>query len=372
MKKIIKIIGFLVFAFAACVVILSCAKKKSISSRKPDENVDSSKWIDNLIDGKFAAQKENKKLLLFFSADDSDEASIEFKNNLFNTQEFIDYATKEYVLVNLDFSDSLFAQTQIEDDFTSEQKKAADSLYAKLNENLRDATMYNVTGSPTFFILTKEGYVVTELIFEQIATSIDDFKNLLETEREQIDYYFSVFESASSGNKLERIESINELFSITDVQHRYLLADLSRYVVENDKNNESGSVSAHIFAIANANAVQAYLDDDSEGASKEFAKAAENKFLSPEEKQQCYYTAGYLFAQSGATDYKKIKDYFQKAYDAAPESENAAMIIQMVNMFDEDYSADYEADFDSDDEAETDFEEAGNISETNVGENDSN
>ena len=61
MKKQLKLV---VLAMTALAVLASCSKPKN-KARKPSENIDSTTWIDNLIDGKAAAVKENKKIFIF-------------------------------------------------------------------------------------------------------------------------------------------------------------------------------------------------------------------------------------------------------------------------------------------------------------------
>ena len=141
--------------------------------------------------------------------------------------------------------------------------------------------------------------------------------------------------ATESGSDADRLAAIDQLFELTDPQHRYLLVDLSGLYVKLDKKNETGNVGKHIVAIANANAVQAYMDQDPVAASDQFANAAKSKYLSTVEKQQCYYTAGYLYAQSAPNDFKKIKSYFEKSYNADPESPHAEQIQNMIKMLEE-------------------------------------
>jgi thioredoxin-related protein len=332
MKKQLKLV---VLAMTALAVLASCSKPKN-KARKPSENIDSTTWIDNLIDGKAAAVKENKKIFIFFSGDDQDGASAGLKEKVFNTEEFIRVYTDKYVLVNLDFSDSKFEAAKADPLASDEEKKVAGELEKRLEENLRDASLYNIEATPTFYILTKEGYVVKEVIFEKPVSSVEEVNAVFEGFEDEIAVYDNTLSSAvNSPDKKDRLEAIDKLFELTDPQHRYLLVDLSGLYVKLDKKNETGNVGKHIVAIANANAVQAYLDQDPAAASDQFANAAKSRYLSSVEKQQCYYTAGYLYGQSAPNDFKKIKSYFEKSYNADPESQYAEQIQNMVKMLEE-------------------------------------
>lgn len=65
MKKILKLFAVLLMS---SVIFAGCSKKEENQVRKPSENIDSSTWVDNLIDGKAAASKKIKKSSCFFRA----------------------------------------------------------------------------------------------------------------------------------------------------------------------------------------------------------------------------------------------------------------------------------------------------------------
>lgn len=335
MKKIMKTVFAALMALA---LFAGCSGKKNIREvRKPSENIDSTAWIDNLIDGKAAAVKENKRVFLFFSGDDQDGSSAELKEKIFNTSDFMDEMLKSYVLVNLDFSNSLYDQAAAEPDADEETKAKAAELWVKLEENMRDASVYNIEATPAFFLLTKDGYVITQVEFEKKPEKTEEVFEVLTGLTETIAEYENTLESCRTGKTEDRLTAINKLFDMTEPQLRYLLTDLSAEYIKLDKKNKTGMAGAHVVAMANANAVQYYLDQDPLSASEEFAKAAESKYLKPDQKQQCYYTAGYLFAQSGTEDYAKVRDYFEKAYEADPESPYAETIQSMMRMMEERY-----------------------------------
>ena len=335
MKKLFNLAAAgLIFA----LVLGGCSKNQNKREvRKPSAQIDSTAWIDNLIDGKAAAAKENKKIFLFFSGDDQDKSSAELKEAIFNTSDFMDELLKSYVLVNLDFSASLFDKAAAEPDASEEEKAAAAELWVKLEENMRDAGIYNIQETPAFFLATKEGYVITQVVFEKKPESAAQVLEEISALEETVAEYENTLTSCRTGKTEDRLTAINKLFDMTEPQLRYLLTDLSSDYIKLDKKNRTGMCGAHVVAMANANAVQFYLDQDPASASEEFAKAASSKYLTPDQKQQCYYTAGYLFAQSGTDDYPKIKDYFEKAYEADPSSPYAETIQSMMRMMEERY-----------------------------------
>lgn len=333
-----KLFNFVAAVFAVSVVLAGCSKNEEKTVRQPSENIDSSTWIDNLIDGKAAAEKEDKKIFLFFSGDEQDQSSAELKGKIFNLDGFISEMTKKYVLVNLDFSNSLFDKASADPLASEEEKAEAAALWVKLEENMRDAGLYNIQATPSFFILTKEGYVIKELFFDQKPQTVDEVFKALDLLADEIAEYDNLLASARSGKADDRLAAINRLFEKTEPQLRYLLSDFCEEYIKLDKKNSTGMVGTYVIALANSRAVQHYFDQDALAASEEFANAAKSKFLTPEEKQQVLYTAGYLYANSGTDDAEKIKDYLQKAYDAAPESVYAQSILSMIRMIEADYA----------------------------------
>lgn len=312
---------FFAAVIALGLIVSGCSKSENNKERKPSKNIDSSSWVDNLIDGKAAAQKENKKIFLFISSDD-DEKSASLKENLFFTEEFLSKITEEYVPVNLDFSSSRFEQAQ-----TGENPE----LKQIVEENLKDLTLYNVEGSPSFYCLSKEGFFILKLELENDVT-LEKLEMALASKSEEFAVYENVLKSTSEGKKEEKLDAIQRLFEITPVEYHHLLSSKAQEFVALDKNNETGNAGTYVMNLANSKAVEAFINQDPKTASDEFAKAAEHKYLLPEQKQQCYYTAGYLLAQSGTDDMEVVVQLLQKAFDAAPESLYAPQIQQMISI----------------------------------------
>lgn len=298
MKKVIASFAAILLAFS----LVSCGKK-----------IDSSVWLSNLEDAKKAASDEGKKVFLFFSADDSDGVSAPLKERVFNTEDFIKTYTEKYVLVNLDFSDARY-----------------DSDQDGLREDMKTFERYNAKTVPYFLLLSKEGFVITTLAFDAGA-DFDMVKITFGEAEEAAAAFDEKLAKTKTGTTEERLAAINEIFDQTEPGVAYHLKPLNKLYLSLDKNNSSGECAKHLIALAYAAAEDFYIEDQPQKASEEFAKLAKNKFLSAEEKQMAFYTAGYLLAQSGSTEYETVKDYFTKAYDAAPESDDAQNIQMAIN-----------------------------------------
>lgn len=318
---------------AACALVavslISCGKK-----------IDSSGWLSNLDDGKKAAQAEDKKILLFFSTDDSDKKSANLKNQVFKTEEFLKTYTEKYVLVNLDYSNIRYESDPV-----------------GIKKDLRTFDVYSAKGTPYFLLLSAEGYVITPLAFNDDA-DLDTVRITFGEAEETISHFDELLEKTKSGPKNERLAAINEIVDITDPAVSYHLTPLNKLYLSLDKDNESGDSLKHLIAITYAKAEDCFLNDQPEKASEEFVKLTKNKLLTDDDKQIAFYTAGYLLASSGSDNYKDILSYFQQAYDINPESEaaqNIKMALDYVKML-----IDGEGDEAQADDTEPAIEEASN------------
>lgn len=302
------------------VSFVSCGKK-----------IDSSGWLSNLEDGKKAAKDEGKRIFLFFNTEDD--------RKIFGSEDFIAGLTEKYVLVNIDCSESLEA-----------------SELERLEESYKIAELYGAQRMPYFLVLSPEGYVITELFFDEDSDIVEAQKVFDEAEPE-IERFEENLAKIKSGTKEERLAAIDEIFDNTEISVVHHLSPLNKLYLSLDKENANGQYLKHIIALTRAKAVEHFLENEIEKASEEFAELAKDKNLTDEDKQMALYTAGHFLAQSGSGDFEKIRDYFQQSYDACPDSENAQNIklaldyVQMIvdGAFDENAET----------EAETEAETSG-------------
>lgn len=317
MKKIT-----LVLAAALSLLLTSCGK------------IDSSKWLVNLEDGKKAAQAEDKKILLFFSTDE-DGYSKDLKDGLFQTPEFLTALTAEYVLVNLDFSTARFQSVIPSQDMSKSEIKTLQENQKKLDADMKWTTFYDLEMTPAFFVLTKEGYVLSKLDFVDESMDLDSFNGMIGAKAEKIQTVSDLFVKIAGSEGVEKAKATEELFNETDPGYRDLLTPLFRDAVKADEKNESGVIGTFLLSIASRESMEKYLAEDTDNIYVPFEEVSENPILTPSEKQQALYMAGYLLASSGSMDYAKVKDFFQRAIEANPDDEHAAYLKNWVAQIDE-------------------------------------
>ena len=108
-------------------------------------SVTAGEWLTDAVKAQELAKKENKLVLLDFTGSDWCGWCIKLKKEVFDTQEFKDYAAKNLVLVEVDFPRRK--------EQSAEQKDANQALQKK----------YGIRGYPTIIMLNGEGKQVGKL-----------------------------------------------------------------------------------------------------------------------------------------------------------------------------------------------------------------
>ena len=313
-----KIIKPIIGALAIATFFAGCS-----ASAKAGKNG----WYIDYDEAKKAAQKKNKNLLILFSVVDNDEESRVLKEKVFDTKEFVSTLSKRFILVNLDFSASLSG----DDEGQSEKgEKEAEERQRKIDYMGYIASLYNVDSIPSVFLATKEGYCAAKIETSDEDASPEAYIKLIESKTADLDKINTLADAVRAASGAEKVRAIDALSEATEDTRRLLLADLFRTVSSLDPENETGFVGKYILLTAVSDASTFYMQRDFASAIQALASAAEDKRLSGRERQQAYYYAGEFLITSGSTDYKAVFDYFQKSYDADPESEYAPRIARML------------------------------------------
>ncbi len=314
MKKI-----FVALTALGVLLLASCGKK-----------IDSSTWIDNYADAQKVAQKSGKNMLVYFSALDYNPMSKAVYENVLSKDDFTKKYSNEFVLTHLDFSESLYIEAEADENASKSEKAAAAALKAKLDGNFKIVQYYDVREPIALLLLSKDGYFIKEFDLSEQLT-LQDFDDYFVSSEAEITKFNEIVASAQKGSKEEKMQAIDTLFEITNPDRNYAICPFAEEYIKLDTENTSGKLFDYLQVIAFKNAVDHLISEDIKGAAEEFAKVAENNAIKPEEKQAAYISAAYYLVSSGYTDYSLMKDYFERAYTAAPESEISASILSSIN-----------------------------------------
>ena len=313
-----KIIKPILGALAIAVFFTGCT-----TSSKPGKNG----WYVDYDAAKKEAQKKNKNLLIFFSVVDNDAESWTLKEKVFDTKEFVSALSKRFILVNLDFSASLSGD---DEDQSEKGKKEAEERQRKIEYMGYIASLYNVDSIPSVFLATKEGYCAAKIEASDEDAAPEVYIKLIESKTADLDKINTLADAVRAASGVEKVRAIDALSEATDDTRRLLLADLFRTLPSLDPNDETGLVGKYLLLTAVFDASTFYARRDFSSAIQALVSAAEDNRLGGRERQHAYYYAGELLTTTGSTDYKAVFDYFQKSYDADPESEYAPRIAEML------------------------------------------
>lgn len=319
MKQIRTIVLSLI-AVCSAVTMLSCASGKTA-------------WISDFEEAQKLAEQQQKDIFLFFSGEDYDGVSTQMRTTIFENKDFIKTVGKKYVLVHLDFSNSVYEATQIAEDATEEEKAAAAEQTAILEKNYAVAMNYSVSSMPTILLLSQDGYVYGTVPYDATITTPAQYIEQVATFNEKAEFVNKQIPIIESAEGIEKVYAIDALYESLDPAYRYLMLDLAVQVPELDPENKSGVTGKYEVQLAYSNAVEAMINGDIIGATNALLAPISTGHLNNEEKQELYYQVAYFYSLMG-TDYTaSVLDYLQKAYDVAPDSEIAGSIKMTIDTY---------------------------------------
>ncbi len=256
-----------------------------------------------------AAQKSGKKLLLFFTKTEDVGLNETIVDDVLRADDYNELVGGEFETCRIDYSRERFS-------------KSSESFDEARNErDMKTAVIYGAETTPAVLILTKEGYVITNITYLPVKNA-KEFADLLEVDRKSIDDMENLLAELDASKGLDRVKKIDELYENTKTNYRYQLRALSDEVIKLDKKNESGLVGKHLLARASTKAMDCYLRREPDKAVECYLEPLKSKFLSVEEKQRSYFAAAYITGNNGQSveNSEKIINYLTLARDLDPDS----------------------------------------------------
>ena len=256
-----------------------------------------------------AAQKSGKKILLFFTKLEDGGFNEKIVNDVLHASDYKDLFGNEFETCLLDFSRDRFS------------KNSENFDEARNERDMRTAVVYGLENAPAVMILTKEGYVITNITYLP-ADNPQELSKIIEFDRKNIDDMQKLLEELAASKGLDRVRKIDELYEQTKANYRYQLRALSDEVIKLDKKNESGLVGKHLLARASTKAMECYLRREPDKAVECYLEPLKSKFLSVEEKQRSYFAAAYVTGKNDMSveNSQKIVGYLKSAVELDPES----------------------------------------------------
>jgi len=282
-------------------------------------------WKTQLEEGRIQAQEQNKSIMLVVTADE-DGYSQTLKNDIFYRHSFVEKYTKDYVLVNFDFTASEIEQAFSEDD--------SDKLEI-INANMNDASLYGIQMTPSVLLLSKEGFYITQIYLNSETVSVKAFNSLMDSASADIKKFYGLLDTVNSSEENDRLNAIDALYEATDEGMRHMLRMLCAEYLSLDPDNTTQKCFKYLSSQCDFDARSALFQRNYKAAAECYSSAAANSYVTPEEKQILFYQCGFLLSSCGYTEYGEIKKVFESALKAAPESANAPSIRKMISSVDE-------------------------------------
>ncbi|MCR5436752.1 MAG: thioredoxin family protein [Treponema sp.] len=317
MKKLSEILFTLFFTLA----IISCGAKPML---------DECGCYASLEQAKKAAAKQKKAMLLMVTSDGDDEVSTAFVEKVLKDNSFRERTQKDFILCHLDFSEKSYQKTVIKDDASEDEVKAADAFSEVMQKNFLFIQNVGLEYVPAVFLMTKESFIVNEIFIEDSSYTADKFLSELITYQQQFDDFQAMVKATTKGSKKERLEAMDNIYDTTPERYKVSLEGLWKAAVKLDKKNKTGLASKYIYMDADGKAAELFYKQDIEGAMNVYLKMIDSKVLNPEDNQKAYSMCAYILQASGSADITAMLSYYQKAIDAAPESEFAPNLRQVM------------------------------------------
>lgn len=320
MKKSVRLMVAVFAALVATTMAFTGCSKKGAAA-----------WKTNYETAKKSASRQHKNMFLLFSGDDWDGKSQSFKENIGNTDEFTKTIGKDYILVNLDFSQTEYAKANVDDTkATDKEKKAAGKIKTLYDEKNRIANLYRIQSYPSMYIVTSDGYVIANLPYDEKVTVPADYIKTVAAKKADCNDFNELVKNVKKAKKLDRVKAIDALYTKTDPSYAALLGDLIREVPELDKNNETKLLGKYEMQVAYLDATEKVQSQDVEAASQIFVDLCDKGHLEAKDKQDAYYLAAYVLAAGQSTDYDKMIELMNKAIEVNPTGETVGQIQQTI------------------------------------------
>jgi len=321
MKKTTLIAATLV---CAASLFVSCGKKAILDDYGFYQDID---------DVKAAAKKGNLDVLVFVTQDGDDLNSSKYLSEVIRTDAMKNFIKGKYAVSVFDFSQKTFEKTVVKEDASKEDKSKATAFADLMQKNSRFVSFLNPADTPAAYLLTKEGFYVSQLNVKA-DDSVADLEVLLNEKASELAELKTKIAATAKGSKEEKLAAIDNIFESTEPNYLFFYIDLINKYIELDKNNDSEKLSKYLITKADYDSANCFYANDSEGSIKVYKTVAENPHLDVAEKQQAYYMIGYLLYRiKGPESIDEIISSFEKAIEVYPDSENVDQLKVTLQYF---------------------------------------
>lgn len=287
------------------------------------------KWSTDYDGALKTAQKKNRDIFLVFTGDDWTDNSIPFKENILNKKEFLSKYSKDFVFLNIDFSQGEFAKTKVAEDASGAEKKAAERIAAEYKKKEALGRNYSVKVWPAVYLCSAEGYVLEQVIFDadkDITCTVEEYCAKVNEKKAKADELKVLVSAVRNSKGVEKAKAIDELVKASNPRFSDLYKKLIYEFPALDAGNETGRLGFYELAGAYYTSYEATTRN--EDPAKPFLDVIEKGHLAPDQVQEAYYMAAYSLINGEKFDSALVTEYLEKAYTVNPAGPNAMKILQ--------------------------------------------
>lgn len=274
-------------------------------------------WHTNYDEALEIAKAENKAVVVFFSGDGWDNGSEMLKKQFYETDEFCKAVAKNFVLVNLNFTQNN-EEGQFSEDF---------------QEKYMIAQKYKVNRIPGIFVATYNGNVVeaVNINYQEHSDPVKVAK-IFNTYAKRAKIITNALEKLQTIEGFARVKIINKLYEACSKSHLFEFNNYFSEVLTLDPTNKSGLLGRYKLHRAYTDSMTDLSEGNLEQATNRFLILTEEPdLLKNLEKQEAYYNIAFLYYVTQEPEfYNLIGHYLQKAYEAAPKSELAPTLAKIL------------------------------------------
>lgn len=312
--------GIFIATFATVFLLASCGAPK---------------WYSDFDSAKEAAKKQKKDIYLLFSGDDWAETSKLFKENIVLTKNFSKEFGKEYVFANLDFSQTEYAKTNVPENASEEELKSAAEIKKSYEKKELLARYYNVRKWPCAYLVSKDGYVLAYVDFdEKNESTFEEYSAKMKDAGQEALKTKELIEKVEKSSGIEKAQAINELVENTRQEHCFLLKDLIQEFIVLDSQDSTGLLGDYEIRNAYNKSLEAFAQG--KDPAEPFEQIAEKSSLSDLQRQEAMYMAAYVLVNLPDIDFERVQQCLEKAYSIKTEggySEEILKALETVRKF---------------------------------------
>ncbi|MCM1407652.1 MAG: thioredoxin family protein [Treponema brennaborense] len=268
-------------------------------------------WQTNYAEAKKLAAAQNRGVAVLFTGISWDGISRQLNDDVFSADKFLAQLSKDFVPVSIDFPQL----PENPDEETLEKLSVAEKFY--------------VQRTPALILETADEFVAASVSFDSPDITAPTAFKMLKQAISNADELTALRKKIEKSSGIEKAGFIADMIRQLESVPQGKTAVLAKEALALDPENATGKMIRLKMLAAYSDAVELFRFGKVEDAVGLFTAIAEDAHASAAEIQEAYHNAAYLHAMAGNED-EIIIGYLQKAYDAAPDSESAVPIRELI------------------------------------------